>query len=206
MLWDEPGQNFRVKQDVQITLHDLQQTITTLIQFPTLFERLQPLLVALLSYLDGSTRCGKFGLDHRAITQLLPMPTDLDIAAVEQALRPDLSFLNTTAQHGVDLADLPAALRKQFSERDGDMAQQAEQHVVKQWLPDLLRVLTGEQLGTARLHHRTLTLSLPNSRHRAIALAAQANVFFDATLSRDDLALKLGVNPEEILEVRQAIP
>jgi hypothetical protein len=48
--------------------------------------------------------------------------------------------------------------------------------------------------------------SLPNSRHRAIALAAQANVFFDATLSRDDLALKLGVNPEEILEVRQAIP
>jgi hypothetical protein len=206
MLWDEPGQNFRVKQDVQITLHDLQQTITTLIQFPTLFERLQPLLVALLSYLDGSTRCGKFGLDHRAITQLLPMPTDLDIAAVEQALRPDLSFLNTTAQHGVDLADLPAALRKQFSERDGDMAQQAEQHVVKQWLPDLLRVLTGEQLGTARLHHRTLTLSLPNSRHRAIALAAQANVFFDATLSRDDLALKLGVHPEEILEVRQAIP
>jgi hypothetical protein len=46
-----------------------------------------------------------------------------------------LSFLNTTAQHGVDLADLPAALRKQFSERDGDMAQQAEQKVVKQWLP-----------------------------------------------------------------------
>jgi len=86
------------------------------------------------------------------------------------------------------------------------MAQQAEQHVVKQWLPDLLRVLTGEQLGTARLHHRTLTLSLPNSRHRAIALAAQANIFFDATLSRDDLALKLGVNPEEIFEVRQAIP
>jgi hypothetical protein len=40
-----------------------------------LFERLQPLLVALLPYLDGSIRCGKFGLDHTAITQLLPMPT-----------------------------------------------------------------------------------------------------------------------------------
>jgi len=206
MLWDEPGQNFTVKQDVQVTLHDLQQTITTLIQFPSLFEQLQPLLVALLPYLDGSIRCGKFGLDHRTIAQLLPVPPDLDITAVEQALRPDLSFLNTTAQHGVDLADLPAALRKQFSERDGDIAQQAEQKVVKQWLPPLLRVLSGEQLGTARLHHRTLTLSLPNSRHRAIALAAQANIFFDATLSRDDLALKLGVSPDQILEVRQALP
>jgi hypothetical protein len=78
---------------------------------------LQPLLVALLPYLDGSIRSGKFGLDHMAIAQLLPVPPDLDITAVEQALRPDLSFLNTTAQHGVDLADLPAALRKQFSER-----------------------------------------------------------------------------------------
>jgi hypothetical protein len=62
-----------VKQDVQVTLHDLQQTITTLIQFPTLFERLQPLLVALLPYLDGSNRCGKFGLDH---TGNCPAATD----------------------------------------------------------------------------------------------------------------------------------
>jgi hypothetical protein len=40
-----------------------------------LFELLQPLLVALLPYLDGSIRCGKFGLDHRAIAQLLSCAT-----------------------------------------------------------------------------------------------------------------------------------
>jgi hypothetical protein len=204
LLWDEPGQNFTVKQEVQVTLQDLQQTITTLIQFPALFELVQPLLVALLPYLDGSFRYRKYGLDHATVVKRLPVPSELDIDAIEQALRPDLSFLNTTAAHGVDLADLPAGLRKQFSERDGDVAQQAEQRVVKQWLPDLLRVLTVQHLGAVRLHH-TLTLSLASARHRSIALAVKANLFFDATLSRDDLALKLGVSPNEILEVRQAI-
>lgn len=206
MVWDEPGQTFRIKQDILVTLDDLEQVITTLLKFPTLFESLQPLLTTLLPYLDSSIRLGKFGLTHAQVLKQLPEPPALKITELEQALRPDLSFLNTTADYGMELADLPPQLRKKFSDRDSDMAEQAGQRVIKQWFPDLLRVLTGQLQGALSLKQGLLTIALPDSRQQVITKATQATIFLDATLGRQDLALKLGCSSDEILEVRQTIP
>lgn len=206
MVWDEPGQTFRIKQDILVTLDDLEQAITTLLKFPYLFESLQPLFAVLLSYLDGSVRLGKFGLSHAQVVEQLPVLPNLDIAAIEQVLGPDLSFLNTTGRYGADLADLPPQLRKKFSEPDSDMAEQAEQRVLKQWLPNLLQVLIGQQKGALSLKQGLLTIALPDTRHLTLAQATQTTIFLDATLNRQDLALKLGCSPDKILEVRQAIP
>lgn len=204
LMWDEPGQNFTIKRDIHVSLTDLQQTIAALLG-SSLFEPLQALLTALLPYFDGTAKTGRYGLNHAELTALLPDVSAIDVAAVERVLRPDLSFLNTTAAHGVDLADLPAALRKKFSERDGETAAQAESQVIKQWLPDLIRTLQGNS-GNLHTSGRGLTISLPDTRHRSIAQAAKANLFLDATLSREDLALKLGCSPNEIVVIRQHVP
>lgn len=111
-----------------------------------LFEAVQPILVTLLSYLDKSEKISKFGISHLELVEKLLIPI-VDLEALNQSLSPDLSFLNTTADHGVDLADLPRHLRKKFSERDAQTAEQAEEQVVKQWLPDLVRVLMGQIPG-----------------------------------------------------------
>jgi hypothetical protein len=205
LLWDEPGQNFKVKQSVSVTFADLQQTITALMPYPELFCAVQPLLTALLPLFDGSANLGRYGLDYAEVKGRLPDMAGVDWRAISQVLMPHLGFLNSTADYGVDLADLPRELRKKFSDRDAAVAAQAKAQIIKQWLAPLIRVLQGSS-GCVQVNRFSLTLTLPALRHRAIAQAAAGNVFLDGTLSREDLALKLGCNPDEILVVRQKIP
>jgi hypothetical protein len=205
LVWDEPGQSFVTKHDIPITLTDLEQTLTALLSYPALFAAIQPLATTLLPYLKGQQRLGRFGLSHTDVVATLAVPT-VNVSELEQVLQPDLAFLNPTAVHGVDLADLPATLRKRFSERDAEVATQAQQRVLKQWLPDLVRVLTGQVRGSVRLEPGVLTLSLADTRHQAIAQAAGVVIFLDATLSRQDLALKLGCDPKAIYVCRQQVP
>ena len=206
LIWDEPGQNFQVKQSVTVTFSDLQQTITTLITYPDIFALVQPLLSALLPLMDGSIKLGKYGLNHLALKSRLPDMAGVKLGEIALLLMPNLGFLNTTSDYGIDLADLPKQLRKKFSERDSEMAEQARNGVVKQWLIPLIRILQGGSGCIQVSRYGLLTLNTPNPRHRDLAQAAQANVFLDATLSREDLALKLGCSPDEILVVRQAVP
>lgn len=203
LLWDEPGETLNIKHSVNVDLNDLQQTVAKLLEHPN-FEQLQPLFAALLSYLDGSASTGKFGLNHDAVLALLPSIASIDIGAIERALMPNFGFLNSTGEYGVDLADLPPQLRKQFADRDSDLAEQAEGNLVKNWLPDLLRIVAGQVPGASLgLHRKTLTLTLPETRHQEAIALAKTVIFLDATLSRDDLAMKLGCKPEEIFICRQ---
>ena len=205
LIWDEPGQNFKVKQTVSVTLADLQQTIAALMPYPALFCMVQPLLTALLPLLDGSVNLGRYGMGDDELRQRLPDVSQVDVTAIAQLLMPHLGFLNSTSDYGVDLADLPKELRKRFTERDSEISSLAREQVIKQWLAPLLRILQGA-LGCVQVNRFGLTLTLPTFRHRTLAQAASGNVFLDGTLSREDLALKLGCSPDEIQVVRQAIP
>lgn len=205
-IWDEAGQSFRVKRDIVIDQADLEQTITALLAHPELFQQVQPLIAKLLPYLNGQIKLPKFGQTHSQVLALLPEVSQVNISALEKALQPNLSFLDNTTQYGVASADLPPSLRKKFTSKDEEMASKADKTLIKQWLPNLLRVLTGKTQGALHLHQRSLTLSLPDTRHRAIAQAAGAIIFLDATLSREDLALKLGCEPHEIYVCHQVIP
>ena len=205
LIWDEPGQNFKVKQSITVTLADLQQTIAALMPYPALFCMVQPLLTALLPLLDGSVNLGRYGMGDDELRKRLPDVSDVDMSAIAQLLMPHLGFLNSTADYGVDLADLPKELRKRFTERDSEISSLARDQVIKQWLAPLLRILQGA-LGCVQANRYGLTLTLPTFRHRTLAQAASGNVFLDGTLSREDLALKLGCSPDEIQVVRQAIP
>ncbi|MGJ3254376.1 MAG: hypothetical protein ACFE0J_25075 [Elainellaceae cyanobacterium] len=199
-IWDEPGQTFQVKHDIHVTLDDLEQVITSLLKTPEQFETIQPLLTALLPYLDGSMHLGKFGLTHTQVVDFLPNLGTLDISAIEHVLVPNLSFLNKVDQDKTNPGDRPQSHSLAGDDR---VIEHAENSVVKQWLPTLLRVLTGQIQGALSIKQGLLTIALPDTHHRAIAGASKATIFLDATLTRDDLALKLGCSPDEILEIRQ---
>lgn len=205
LIWDEPGQILRVKRTIQVTLTDLEKTIAALLPHPALLEQVQGIAAALLPYLNGEGPLGKFGLSHQEVVQQLPESSGVDLAALTQVLQPDLSFLNTTAAYGTDLADLPPHLRKRFSEKDAELAEQAVQRVLKQWLPELVQVLTGQIQGFLYLDAEGLRITLPDTRQAAIAQAAKANLFLDSTLHPQDLALKLGVQTDSIRVVQQQV-
>jgi hypothetical protein len=206
LLVDEPGQNFGVKRDLTITLQDPEQTIVKLVNDPLLFEALHPLFAALLPLLNGSIKVGRFGIAHSELIQQLPLP-GVNVAVLRQVLQPDLSFLNPTAEQGVDLADLPRALRKQFADRDPVLAEKAHQRVVKQWLPDLIEILAGQRPGASmRIGSGGLVLSQLDRRHRSAVQATKTTIFLDGTLSPQDLALKLGCRVEEIFVCCQVVP
>jgi hypothetical protein len=204
LIWDEPGQNFQVKQSITVTFADLQQTIAALMPYPELFCVVQPLLTALLPLLDGSANLGLYGLDFLEVKGRLPDVAGVNWGAISQVLAPHLGFLNTTSDYGVDLADLPRELRKKFSEHDAQVASQAKEQIIKQWLAPLIRILQGGP-GCIQVGRFGLSLTLPALRHRFMAQAAAGNVFLDGTLSREDLALKLGCAAEEIAVVRQKV-
>lgn len=93
-------------------------------------------------------------------------------------------------------------LRKHTAQGSTEIQEKIEQTVVKQWLPEFLGVLK-DGIGTAHIHYGKLTLTLPDTRLTNILKAHKAVIFLDATLSREDLALKLGCDPSEIVVVRQ---
>jgi predicted XRE-type DNA-binding protein len=79
--------------------------------------------------------------------------------------------------------------------------------IPKLWLLPFLKIIQGHYPGaTLRVDHGGLMLSLPDDRHAQVAQAAKVNIYLDATLNREDLALALGIAPEEIAVVCQAQP
>ena len=125
-----------------------------------------------------------------------------DLDPIEVALDPHKFIeqaLNPTAAYGINIQDLPASQRKFYATKSGDL-----QGIPKTWLVPLLKVLNGEYPGaTITANHGGFTITLPNDRYREIAKAAKQNIFTDATLTREDLAVQLGVDPSEIFVIRE---
>lgn len=194
LLWEEAGENFNAIHTLSVSEPDVTRAIADLaIKAPEQFDLLKPVMSELRRILAGEIKeSNKFGWSSSQVRALLPKVPDFDRAVVDQALAPNLDFLNTTKDYGVDLEDLPAHLRKKFSERDTQTAEQAHSEVAKQWVLEFLDTLAGEgsSPGALQIRNGALTITLPDYRTQKVAKAAKANVYLDATLTREQLALK----------------
>ncbi|GAP99603.1 hypothetical protein [Leptolyngbya sp. NIES-2104] len=199
LIWDEPGQSFRVSQKIQVTISDVEALLGHLLKnYSQLLAVLSPILIALLELFSSKSH-RKFGLKHEEVISQLPRLPELDPITLGQVLQPTLGFLNTTAEYGVDLQDLPRNLRKQFLESDRTKAEQAQQHILKQWFEEFLLILQDKTPGGCfSFHRQTLTMTLPDLRHRSIVTTAKATLFLDATLTPNELARKLNCSVEKI--------
>jgi hypothetical protein len=218
-IWDEPSDNFTVTKTVTITVDDVDRTIGHLATTaPELWEQLRPFLTAVKGLF--SLKQQRYGLNHSSIVESLPpLPEGIDIQAIKDALKPELSFLDPVidAESGLRVSDLPGRshsvrrkdgdvsrinLRSHFSEDEAEQRDKAESTVLKQWLVDLVNVITTGA-GALHLSFENLTITQLDARHREIAQATKGNIFLDATLSREDLAMMLGCSPEDIYLCRQ---
>ena len=219
LIWDEPGESFSTDTQITVTRADIDATLARLAMAdPTLLGTLKPLLTALRLLFEAKQ--GKYGLGHLTILERLPDAPDIDLAALQGILAPALAdVLDPEIEPGLRISALQGRstnieshssyhgartakvnLRAHFG--DTTAAKAAAEALPKQWLVDFLLALQGQ--GRLNLSYKSLTITKTEPRHRNLIQSAKATIFLDATLSREDLALALGVAPEDIYCIREA--
>lgn len=76
-------------------------------------------------------------------------------------------------------------------------------NVITAWLVALLEAICGNKLINLRIDNGKLIITKRSKRHRNIVNGAGFSIALDATQSKNDYALSLGINPDEILEVSE---
>ncbi len=217
LIWDEVGTQLKPMDSITVTLSDFDQTWAELeTKAPDLHEALKPLRLALRPLLAGETKQPYHGWDDAGIRALLPQkPDNLAeiISELEATLKPDLTFLHEQADsitanearaHLVSKSAQNLA-KREFRRLAHEEFSSGFQRLALNWLVPFLNVWDGER-GALRCERQQLTIFRHSDRHTAVARAAKFNIFLDATITRERLALLLGINPDEIYVVEQETP
>lgn len=217
LFWDEASTLLITHTSISVTSADLNQTVGQLtFKNPQAMEQLRPMLTVLRSLLNQELKpSSRYGFDSTAIWELLPAaPANLSelISSLEEDLAPDLSFLQEVADK-ISIAELDNQAKKAAKAANSILRQENykntknELHsVALNWLVPLLQIWVNEKVGAFRCEHGVLSIYTPELRHRAIAEKAAFNIYLDATMRREDLALKMGIDVDEILHIEQASP
>ncbi|MFM6520976.1 MAG: hypothetical protein ACKPIC_32180, partial [Microcystis panniformis] len=136
----------------------------------------------------------RYGFDGKTIREKLLglIPSNIDLNRLKEALQPDLSFLNPIGEMGESIADMPASVRRAFSESDRNLAEKAENEALKQWIPEFIEALQGK--GYLSLNHGVLSVSFVDERLQAIINEAAKVIFLSATDSIENLEARTGLN------------
>lgn len=209
IIWDESEQIFKAHRSTEVKAEDIARTIADLMaKLPDQFDKLRPLLTQLHLYItDPSTQPNRYGWSDAELRPSLPDLGEIDLDAIREVLEPlAVKILDGGAdEHGVGLADMPRSVRTKFSDRDEFTADRIATELALFWLSDFLDVLAGNRLGTLRIQHGTLTISVGNDRFQRIAAAASCNIYLDATAKQEDLARAVGVDLSEFLVCQQTV-
>lgn len=217
LFWDEAGTHLKAMDEIPVSLEEFDRTWAELeSKAPDLHEQFKLLRLALRPFLTGELKQPYHGWDDAAIRAMLPeKPDNLSevIASLGALLQPDLTFLEQKAEF-VTAADakrmnmsrgMKALINEEFRRQANEELQEAFSRLPLNWLVPFLRIWNGEQ-GALRSEWGTLTVFVGSARHTAIAQSAKFNIFLDATISREQLAWLLGIDPDEIYVVGQETP
>jgi len=213
IIWDEVGTQIKVMDSVSVTLPDFDQVWGELeVKAPHLHEQLKSLRLALRPLLTGEVKQPFHGWDDAGVRALLPeKPCSLDeiISELEEALQPDLSFLEQSsdfinADTGIS-KETQQLINRQLRREAHEEFSEAFQRVALNWLVPFLKIWAGER-GALRCEWQQLTIFTKSDRHTALAQSAKFNIFLDGTISRERLALLLGIDPNEIYVLGQQAP
>jgi hypothetical protein len=193
LIFEESELSFNPTKVVEVTEKDITASIASLAENNTdLFLRLKPLLIG-IKKLIAEKQPNRYGIDGKTLREKLLglIPNNLDLNRLKEALTPDLSFLDPISEMGESIADMPASVRKLFSESDRNLSEKAENEVLKQWIPELINALQGK--GYLSLNHGVLSVSFVDERLQAIAKEASKNIFLSATDSIENLEARTGL-------------
>ena len=217
LFWDEPGQLLKPMQEIEVTLADFDQVFAELeAKAPEVHASLRDLRLALRPLLAGEVKQPYHGWDDAALRALLPQkPANLSsiINHLTFALQPDFSFLENdpdqispaeARKSGISLSAL-RAVNRGFRREAHEEFSRAFQKIALNWLVPFLEIWNGDK-GAMRLQWQKLLVYVADERYSAIAATAKANIWLDATMTKEQLALLLGVDESEIYVIQEEAP
>jgi hypothetical protein len=193
LIFEESELSFNTTKIVKVSVKDVKDTIASLAEKDSdLFLALKPLLIA-IKKLIAEKQSNRYGFDGKSLKEKLLglIPSNLDLIKLKEALTPDLSFLDPFSENGQDIADMPIAVRRAFSESDRNLSEKAENQALKQWLPEFIDSLRGK--GYLSLNHGVLSVSFLDERLQAIISEAAKVIFLSATESIENLEARTGL-------------
>ncbi|MCA2939614.1 MAG: hypothetical protein IM319_10795, partial [Microcystis sp. M113S1] len=193
LIFEESELSCNTTKIVKVGEKDVKDTIEALAEKDTdLFLRLKPLLIEIKKLLSEK-QTNRYGFDGKSLKEKLLglIPSDIDLIKLKEALQPDLSFLDPFSENGQDIADMPASVRKAFSESDRNLSEKAENEALKQWLTELIAALKGK--GYLSLNNHILSVSFLDERLQAIIGEAAKVIFLSATESIENLEARTGL-------------
>jgi hypothetical protein len=152
--------------------------------------------------------------DEQSRTQILQHISKEYISVLQGCLQPDFSFLKKqpdqigkkeASENGISGA-MRKTVNSKFRKEAHEEFAKGLQNLPLNWLVPLLKVWVGIEKGAFRCEKQELTIFTHSDRQAAIARAAKSNIFLDATATKEQLALQLGIDPEEIYVVSQKTP
>ncbi len=174
------------------------------------FEQLREFRLALNRALQGGANNDpRFGANHQALAAFLPPVPENNIRELVEQVRaalPQVSnlFEESDSVQGVggDLkkignyirSKLRQEARSSFADRASQLPTAALLHALEIW---------AGGSGAMRSNNGTLSLTVPDSRHAEILRSCGFVVLLDATANKSRLAKKLGIDPNQILELEQ---
>jgi hypothetical protein len=193
LIFEESELSFNTTKVVKVTEKDITASIASLAENNTdLFLRLKPLLIEIKKLLSEK-QSNRYGFDGKSLKASLLglIPSNLDLIKLKEALTPDLSFLDPFSENGQDIADMPASVRRAFSEKDSNLSEKAENETLKQWIPEFINALKGK--GYLSLNHGILSVSFVDERLQAIISEAAKVIFLSASESIENLEARTGL-------------
>ena len=192
LMLEESELSANTTKKVTVQEKDVTASIATLAEKSDLFLSLKPLLIA-IKKLIVEKQPNLYGFDGKTLREKLLglIPNDIDLNRLKEALQPDLSFLDPFSENGQDIDEMPASVRKAFSESDRNLSKKAENEALKQWIPELINSLQGK--GYLSLNHGVLSVSFLDERLQAIVSEAAKVIFLSATESIENLESRTGL-------------
>jgi hypothetical protein len=199
LIFEESELSCNTTKKVTVSVKDVKDTIEALAEKDdnNLFLSLKPLLSAIKKFFSEK-QPNRYGFDGKTIREKLLglIPSDIDLIKLKEALTPDLSFLDPISEMGESIADMPASVRRAFSEKDSNLAEKAENETLKQWITEFIEALQGK--GYLSLNHGVLSVSFVDERFLAILNEAAKIIFLSATESIEILEARSGLEIEAI--------
>ena len=214
-FWDETSTLLQATKNLTFELKDFEHQMGELEnKLPSVHTALRPLRVILRHLLKEEIKpISRYGFDDADVRALLPdKPENLAdmINQIETALVPDLNFLESA--DGIDVKSVEKKYRAAaytaslvMRQQNYRTADKGINSVALNWLVPFLKVWDGKH-GSLRCEYGRLTVCTKSDRHSEIANAFKFNIYLDATLTTKLLAVKLGVNQQDILSACETPP
>ncbi len=220
---DEASRQIQPVEFIRVSSKDFDSSmmeVQTLL--PAVYDKIKGLVSPLRGLLTGNiprVQETYHGYNDELIRDLLgEIPTDIpEIIAELETIAPDIEELVQQADSitldGVDKSDRESISRKTLKLIRSHLNKQAAQETYRnienlpvRWLIPLLEIIGEIKPGSLRVKNKHLIISTKNSRHVDVLKAFEFVFLMDATATRDNMAMQLGINPEDILVISEIPP